>query len=306
MHVQWTTHTDSRAAAARMSRQRRFTLAAGVLLSLVSLALWGNSSGGGPVAQTLARGLHPLRLFEQSLTRSLTGGGERLQDLRRTASRLAEVRQRNLELEALLAEKELVSTQNRFLRESLGLTGSITLQVLPARVIGRNQTGVQSLVVDLGSNEGIKPFDPVFRPEGAVGYVVQTLGHSSLVLLLTDRNARLGVSIVADASGESIEGRTRGLPDGTHLLLQTKSPEPITAGCRVVTSGLSTIFFPGVLVGSVKTRIPLSGGLFDEYVVVPAVDLHRLDWVLVLKGTYAEESMRLLDPPRGRERGGIP
>jgi rod shape-determining protein MreC len=306
MRIPLTSDTAQRIKTARLARRRRRAfLVAGVLVCLLFLALWGSSTEAGPVERTLARALTPVMRIEAITAQALTGGTGRFRDLWEAASRLAEVRERNLVLEALLAEKQLVERENRFLRESLGMLASLGVRATPARVIGRNELGTQSLVVDLGENEGIRPFDAVFRPEGAVGYVARTLEHASLILLLTDRNARLGVSIVANASGEMIEGRTHGLPDGNHLLLQTKSPEPIPPQSTVVTSALGTIFFPGLTVGVIEARIPSSSGLFDEYVVSPAVDLHRIAWVLILTQRHRDEAVRLLEVVPGRA-GGAP
>lgn len=303
MHIPWMSDSARRANAAQLAkRRRRMVAVGGVLLSLCSLALWGNSEQPGPVTQLLAYALRPMVRFEDLTVRTLTGGSGRFQDLWRTASRLAEARERNLVLEAAIAERELIHAENRFLRESLEMINSLDLRALPARVIGRNEMGTQSVVIDLGEKDGVRPFDPVLQPEGAVGYVARTLDHASLVLLVTDRNARLGVSVIVDASKETVEGRTRGLPDGAHLLLQTKTPQPISADSQVVTSSVSTIFPAGVPVGRVETGIQSPGGLLDEYVVEPAVNLREADWGLVLTGTRRGEALELFDAtPSARE-----
>jgi len=301
MRIPWMSDSAKRADAARRARARRRSfLAVAVLLSLTSLALWGNSTAAAPPAALIARLLAPIARLEDETARALTAGTGRFADLWNASSRLAGLRERSLALEASLLEQDLLARENEFLRRAAGLSEPSRARALPARVIGRNELGTQSLVVDRGRLHGVEPFDPVFRAEGAVGYVTRVLDHSGLVLLLTDRNARLGVSVLVDASAEAVQARTQGLPDGSHLLLQAKTAAPLPPGSTVVTSHLSTIFLPGVAVGRVETAIPSSSGLFDEYVVVPSADLQRLDWVLILTGTHRGEAVRLLESPPER------
>lgn len=302
MQLPWKSETARRADAARKARKRRRgVVAGGLLVSLWFLAMWGNARDAGPAARLIVRVLSPLLRVERATAQLLTAGSGRFSDLWRASGDLARLRERNQALEANRLEENLLIEENRFLRRSLGLLAAFETRALPARVIGGNELGSQSLVVDLGTEDGVRPYDPVFRPEGAVGYIGRVLEHTSLVLLLTDRNVRLGVSVITDASAAPVEGRIRGLPDGTHLLLQTKTAEPIPPGSQVVTSSLSTIFLPGVAVGRVEASMSPSGGLFDEYVVVPAAELERPEWVLVLTGTHREEAARLVEGRPERE-----
>jgi rod shape-determining protein MreC len=230
---------------------------------------------------------------ERAMMDSLTGGTGRVRDLWRASSELAVVRERNLDLEARLAEMDAIRRENKFLREALSLGGSGDFDAVPARVIGRTGIGSQSLVIERGEGDGVSPFDAVVAPEGAVGYVYRALEHASSVLLLTDRSASVGIAILPDGTGPAVEGRVRGLPDGTHLLLQTKTARPLPLGSRVVTSRLSTVFPPGLAVGKILAMTSGPGSLHDEYVVEPVVDLHELDSVLVLTGLHRNEAMEL-------------
>jgi rod shape-determining protein MreC len=160
-------------------------------------------------------------------------------------------------------------------------------------VIGRTDIGTQSVVVERGERHGVAPYDPVLAAQGVVGYVSQVLEHASSVLLLTDRTASVGVAILPDGTGPAVEGRIRGLPDGIHLLLQTKTARPLPKGSRVVTSQLSTIFPAGLAVGEIREMTSRRGSLQDEYVVEPVVDPQELDSVLILTGLARDEAMEL-------------
>jgi len=264
------------------------------------LGLWGNSPTGGPVARAFATILAPLESGQRSVVASLTGGTGRIGDLWRASSRLAALRERNRELEAQLVEREELERENRFLRESLGIRGQYEARALPARVLGRTGVGSQSLVVERGSRDGVRPFDAVVAPDGVLGYVTRVLENASSVLLLTDRSASVGVAVIPGASappGEGpppVEGRIQGLPDGTHLLLQTKTARPLPLGSRVVTSRLSTIFPAGLPVGVIRAMTASPGSLSDEYVVEPAVEAEGVESVTVLTGLHRDEAMGLL------------
>jgi rod shape-determining protein MreC len=305
MHVPWSSETVRRAGALERARRRRKgVFLAEAALALIFLGLWGNSPTGGPLSRAIAGSFTPIVEAEQAVMDSLTGGTGRVQDLWRASSELARVRERNRELEARLAELEEIRRENEFLRSSVGAGVPLDLAVLPARVIGRAGMGTQSVVVERGERHGVAPYDAVLSPRGAVGYVSRVLEHTSSVLLLTDRSASVGVAILPDGTGPAVEGRIRGLPDGIHLLLQTKTARPLPTGSRVVTSRLSTIFPAGLVVGEIREMTSRRGSLQDEYVVEPVVDGRDLDSVLILTGRARDEAMEL-EKTQSLPGGGI-
>lgn len=164
-----------------------------------------------------------------------------------------------------------------------------TYHLVPARVIARSpSTWYQYIMLDKGENDGIVRNMAVISPQGLVGRVASTSPHTAQVNLLTDREMAVGV-----VSQDSRE--TRGIVEGAgddNLLRMANIPyySPINIGERVVTSGLSEIYPPGIVIGTIQDITDEPGGLLKSAEVKPAVQFDQLEEVLLItsyKGTPA-------------------
>ena len=163
-------------------------------------------------------------------------------------------------------------------------TENTDLDLIMARIISRGLTSWQhEIVIDRGTNHGVRLRDPVLTFAGAVGRVVQVGPTSARVLLITDPRSGLAAKVQDTREGGVVEGD----PANPGLLRMTNMPHDlhIEKGARVITSGLGGIF-PGdkpFLVGTVIDAAISPDGLVQTVSVQPAVDFWRLEEVLVLR-----------------------
>jgi rod shape-determining protein MreC len=187
---------------------------------------------------------------------------------------LAENRQLRSELEDL-AEIRLA---NERLHRLLEFRQSIDLPALPAQVIGEDASSwFRTVVIDKGSEHGLREGLPVVVAEGAVGRIIRCSLWESRVLLITDAS-----SAVASLVQKS---RTRGIARGqgeTISLDFALRRELVEVGDKIITSGTGGVFPKGLTIGRVARVVKNEHGLFQEVTVVPAVDFSRLEEVLVL------------------------
>ena len=119
-----------------------------------------------------------------------------------------------------------------------------------AIVIGEsNDAFSHSMLVNVGSDEGVSHGQAVIDPSGLVGRIVDVGKAASRILLLTDVQSRVPVYIEgADVEGLLV-GRTKARPAVTF----TKSSEPVIfePGQRVLTSGAGGVLPRGLPVGVV-------------------------------------------------------
>src|ERR1700692_1912252 len=152
--------------------------------------------------------------------------------------------------------------------------------MLAARVIGTSaDTASQTIYLDRGERDGIRHNMGVITPDGVVGKVIESYRDTAQVLLLTDRESGVG-AMLSDSRIQSPVGGT-----GEPLLSMKYIPtdETVTAGERVVTSGMDRIFprdLPVGTVAEIKTGRP-----FQQVRVRPAANLARLEEVIVLLTT---------------------
>lgn len=164
---------------------------------------------------------------------------------------------------------------------------------LTARVVGKDATNwFKTILLDRGSQEGVRRNQPVLAPDGLVGRVVEVTPTSAKVQLLTDPVSAVGglvqrTRVTGIVSGNLGTGaRVRYLP----LLAD------VVVGDEVVTSGMGGVFPKGIPVGRITAVERRSGALFQEAGLQPLVDLGRLEEVMILT---------TLDGGTGFEAGGI-
>lgn len=153
--------------------------------------------------------------------------------------------------------------------------------LVPAQVIARSpNTWYETITIDKGSLDGIKRDMVAITPNGLVGRVTSVSLTSSVILLITDLEGAVGAI--------TQETRTPGIIQGvgnSSLLSMDNIPyySEIRRGNRVVTSRLSEIYPPGILIGKVKSVHSEPNDLIKTAVVVPAVDFDKLEEVLLVK-----------------------
>ena len=154
----------------------------------------------------------------------------------------------------------------------------IQARALPARVIAEDASSwFRTVLIDRGSRDGVQEGMPVVVAEGVVGRVIKSSLRESRVLLITDASSAI--------AGLVQRSRARGVCRGQGEQLTFDFAmhwEEIEEGDLIVTSGMGGVFPKGLSIGTVK-RVQLNEyGLFQSVEVTPAVDLYRLEEVLVL------------------------
>jgi rod shape-determining protein MreC len=203
---------------------------------------------------------------------ALRGAHGRALDLSRRVEAL------ELERQQLLASRAEAERLERLLSFA---QASAERRYVGARVIGirLGTVGRQVLTVDRGSNDGVAPMMPVVVAEGVVGRVHAVAGSSADVLVLTDLNSSIAVRVDRTRARANVRGL--GKPDLCRLDYALRT-EDVIEGDPLVTSGTDGVFPRGLPVGKVTGLERRAHGLFQDARVVPAVDVTRLEEVLVI------------------------
>ncbi|MGH9805398.1 MAG: rod shape-determining protein MreC [Candidatus Acidiferrales bacterium] len=191
----------------------------------------------------------------------------------RLSEQLDEARLRLHELEARAAQAEelaaLLDLKQAYPRAPL----------LAAKVIGASPAAPsRTVLIDRGSDDGLDVNMAVLTPDGVVGKVVIVFPRASQVLLITDQKSGVGV-VLAETN---MMGVVKGGGGTLCQLDYVPNPETVAPGTLLLTSGLDQLFPRGLPVGRVLSARP--GEAFQEIIVEPAVQLGRLEHVLVLAG----------------------
>ncbi|MEO0361798.1 MAG: rod shape-determining protein MreC [Pseudomonadota bacterium] len=143
----------------------------------------------------------------------------------------------------------------------------------------------QSVLLNVGSNDGVSDGAAAVDGEGLVGRVVGVGREASRLILLTDFNSRVPVKILPSGRRAILTGANDDAPRLSFLDAETG----IAPGDLVVTSGDGGIFPPDLPVGAVAVI-----GDYGARVQI-AADYERLEFVRVLR----YRPMTRIDAPGG-------
>jgi rod shape-determining protein MreC len=183
--------------------------------------------------------------------------------------------------------------QNKQLKEDLGLVNRSTdLKLLAANVVGRSpSTWNSTITLDVGAKAGVtKDMAVITANRGLVGRVYEVTPYHSKVLLITDMEKMYVSAMVQTTNSKTTPyGFVRGADD---LLPQSQRARvemtniPLSAvvkkGDAVVTSGLSDIFPPSLLIGQVTKVEQDKLGLTQTAEIEPFANLDHLEIVYVV------------------------
>ncbi len=170
--------------------------------------------------------------------------------------------------------------ENARLKSLLSYVEDTVDQEIVARVIGLNASAqFQSIRINRGEDDGVRFGMPVVTAEGAVGQIVRSVGGSADVMLLTDPASHIGGVIQRTRVRVTVSGSGGGRP----LLLDVvRREDDARDGDVVVTAGSDGIFPRGVPLGIVRSPTRPSVGMFLNGTLEPAVELERVEEVLVI------------------------
>ena len=269
------------------------------LLSFSMVVVWGRE--GGQYVKTVSSGValgvtSVLDAGWQGISglfasaRELAGSREELQNLRDENQRLRG------EYNKVLQELELLR-KDRPPREEIQQTYSLTA----ARVTGRLNAPFKSIIVDKGTRDGLRMRMPAVTEDGfLIGRIEAILPHASQILLITDQNSRVAAEVERVGLVDLARGTSQGAPSivFTYQRVNPVPGEPgaeIGEGDRVVTSGLSSIFPPGLLIGEILEEPGDDPRIRKELAMKPAAPLEDLRKVWILTGLALEDARTLLE-----------
>jgi rod shape-determining protein MreC len=200
---------------------------------------------------------------------TLTGFKAENARLRKRIQALEIERQRYLEADAT----------NRQLKALLDFRSQMPGEAVTASIIANSANSwFQSCMLDKGSADGVRKGMAVVTPFGVVGQVVAVTPRAAKVLLLTDPNSGIDVLVQRTRSRGLVSG---SLESGT-ILKYVKRSEDVQEGDRLITSGIDGVFPKGMMVGTVIKVRKQHLGLFQFVEVLPAVQIPRVENVLVV------------------------
>ena len=188
-------------------------------------------------------------------------------------NRLREARLENIRLRAMLVLKERVE-----------------FKLIAADIVGKSLNLLRNTItLNAGENEGLRPDMPIISETGLVGKLIATSGHYSIGQLMLNKDFRASAKIQRNRIDGIIawEGRE---------VLQLKNvskTQDVREGDIVTTSEYSNLFPPDIKIGFVSKVFEKPGSLFKEIDVTPSVGFPSLEQVFIVTALQDSERVSL-------------
>ena len=179
----------------------------------------------------------------------LLDGGSVIRDHFRAVSRARELEATAAAGARATLRLARLEQENQRLRALLDLKAPVQQRVATATIVGSAPASfVRSALIPAGQDDGVMPGQPVRAIDGLVGRIVEAGANSARILLITDPQSRVPVTL--SRSGEA--ALAAGDADG-RLLVRTIDADrnPFRPGDLLVTSGVGGTFAPDIPVAVV-------------------------------------------------------
>lgn len=216
------------------------------------------------------------------LKNKIAGNSSFFENIQELQAENEKLRKKNSELEQALREFEIVKSENDTLKEYVNLKDKYNeYTTIPAYVINRDISNYSNtVVINVGSKDGIKENMTVIADEGLVGHVISVTDYTAKVQTIID--TATAVTSTISTSKETII--VQGTLDDSTILKAAYIPTEasVLQGDSVETSGIGGIYPKGIHIGKIKEVINTKN-ITDRYANVEvAVDFKKLATVLVI------------------------
>jgi rod shape-determining protein MreC len=152
-------------------------------------------------------------------------------------------------------------------------------EYVASAVIGRDPSPFMSyVIIDQGSDDGLRHGMPVVTQQGLVGRIDAVTAGAARLQLITDPGSTINVRLQSTQTETLLSGSITG--DLTLKMIPQETK--LKSGDLVLTSGLGGGYPSDVLVGQVVSIQSRAGELFQTASIQPAVDFSQLQAVLVI------------------------
>ena len=155
------------------------------------------------------------------------------------------------ELRSNVVSNEIIQNENRELKELINDYVSSSDKLLAKIIVDHNSPFLKSIIINKGSKDNIKIGTNIYDQSYLVGRVIEVNYKTSRVLLLSDLNSNVPVTIAPEniqaiitGSGDN-HGQIKYIKDGLSNNFTEKS--------IIYTSGTGALFKSGIPIGKLKT-----------------------------------------------------
>ena len=164
-------------------------------------------------------------------------------EFKKNKEELSELKSKNI-------SSEITQYENRELKELINDYVSSTNKILAKIIVDHDSPFLKSIIINKGSKDNLKIGTNIYDQSYLVGRVIEVNYKTSRILLLSDLNSNVPVTIAPQNVQAIITGS--GDRDGQIKYIKDGISDELTEQSIVYTSGTGAIFKSGIPIGRVK------------------------------------------------------
>ncbi|APS42291.1 Rod shape-determining protein MreC [Weissella jogaejeotgali] len=219
--------------------------------------------------------------------RAVKGGFDSIDELMNTYQENGRLTKKVDDLAQTKVQLQVLQQENRALKDQLKISNTLTdYKVVNAVVTSRSPSSWQTqLIIDKGTNAGLKKGLSVMGSGGLIGRITQVNTTNAKVELISDNSQvsdRFAIR-VQNGDGETVDGIVTSFNQSKNLIVmgQITSSVSVKKGDLVTTSGLGGVTPSGLYVGKVEKVGSDNYGLSKKIYIKPATDFNNIPVVSV-------------------------
>ncbi len=224
----------------------------------------------------------PLQKGVANVMRPVKGTIEYISRLDNAVEERDELAEENIDLQDQMLDYDQMKRENEELRSFIKVKdANKNWDVLVTEVIGSSPDNwKETREISAGYDDGVQKYMAVLDENGyLVGRVIETTAHTSMVLLITDKQSSIGAKL------EEIQtemGLIKGEGGGSVKLELINQDAVVETDYMVVTSGMGGTCPPGIPLGRIKEISEVKTDLSRGISIAPLANMSRLDRVMVV------------------------
>lgn len=257
-----------------------------ILISILLMYFDNRNNHLDAVRKSVGAAVYPLRVIVDAPVRLWNWVGESTTSRDELTLELARLKSERLLTNARLQKLNALEAENARLREMLDARAQVRDRTRVAEIMSVDANPFNhSLVIDIGTNDGVMDGQALVDADGVVGQVIEAGLFTSQAMLISDSDHALPIEVNRNGLRTIVKGT--GKIDSLELPFVVNNAD-IRVDDLLVTSGLGGVFPAGYPVAKVKSVTRLPHEAYADVTATPTSSLGQVREVLLIYAAAAE------------------
>jgi rod shape-determining protein MreC len=266
------------------------------LISIALLVVDARFHALTAVRQVAGTVLYPFQMVALMPRDAVSNMGSYFSSISALQKEVRDLKSQQVAMAQAMQQAQLQMAENGHLRKLMDAREHLPVRSMMSEILyDARDPSTRRVVLDRGSQNGVKPGLPVIDNAGVVGQVTRVFPFTSEVTLLTDKEQAIPVQVLRNGLRSVAYGRGQS----GQLDLRFVAPNAdIQVGDVLVTSGLDGMYPAGLAVAKVSQVESVAQGAFGRVVCQPLAGIDRHRQLLIVMSDQPAQPRPAAEAPK--------